>query len=77
MSKQYKKIYVTAINWGHVKDNVHHAVTRLDTSEGADLAYYAEHYKYTDGWRVYVFTTKTARDALIDETLRKAKEGGE
>ena len=70
------KIYFVAINWELLakdKDGRRFVITTQATN-GNDIAGFTECYRYKDGWRIYPFTTKKARNSLVDETLNKRKE---
>ena len=70
MSKQPKKIYFVAINWGKIKDeDKYNYVITTQAREGDDIAGFTEHYTYKDGWRIYSHTTKKARDNFVSYVL--------
>ena len=68
------KIYLAAVNWEKAKgDHPYSGVSVFDAPCGTDIAHYTTYYK-VDEWRIYPFTTKRERDALVDDILSK-KEG--
>lgn len=67
-----KKIYYVAIKWDktHDEDNYKYVIT-TQAREGDDIAGFTQCYTYREGWRIYSFTTKKARDNLVHYTLNK------
>lgn len=71
------KVYLMAVNWQTLnQDNADEfeKVWRFDVVENNDIAHIMERFKYSEGWRVYVFTTKKARDEIASRT-NKTLEG--
>lgn len=67
-----KKIYLVAINWELINNSKerYRYVVSTEAVEGNDIAGFTEYYKYSDGWRIYSYTTKKARDSIVSQTLR-------
>lgn len=69
-----KKVYLMAVNWQTLnQDNANEleaGVWRFDVAENNDIAHIMERFKYSEGWRVYVFTTKKARDEIASRTSK-------
>ena len=62
-----------AVNWEKLNredaDDLEKGVWRLDMVENNDIAQVVNKFKYDEGWRVYGFTTKKARDELAHRTV--------
>lgn len=70
-----KKVYLVAVKWDktHDEDGYNYVIPK-DAHEGDDIAGFTEHYAYKDGWRIYVNTTKKARDDFIRYVLNKGEK---
>lgn len=67
-----KKIYFVAVRWDKIKDeDKYKFVVTTQAREGDDIAGFTECYTYKDGWRIYSYTTKKARDNMVDYILKK------
>lgn len=69
-----KKIYFVAVNWDEIRDtdikDKYKFVITTEAISGNDIACFAEGCAYRYGWRIYPFTTKKARDEMVDRTLK-------
>lgn len=69
-----KKIYFMAVNWEKINqdnsEDLEKGVWRIDINENNDVAHMINKFKYDEGWRVYAFTTKKARDELAGRTIK-------
>lgn len=63
------KIYLIAVNWDKVKsEHPYSGVSVFDAPTGTDIARYTTNYDVKQ-WRIYAFTTKRERDALLHNTV--------
>lgn len=67
-----KKIYFMAANWDWMRKTKQRTVVQTECLTGSDVANFTESFKYSDGWRIYAYTTKRERDCQVEQALRKA-----
>lgn len=63
---RHKPVYLLAVNWRQVNEqsqaDVARVVRKVDVWDGTDIAYCLDRLRYRQGWRVYVYLSRRARD---------------